>query len=153
MHDQRAARGRTYVKRGAGVVLAAGFAVAASGCFLPGTGTLNVTVIEHTSEPVPFDFDKDTYVVPHGEVDAAYFAPVGSPIPHTLKLREVDGTEAIPDTIDLAVSPGPTGTDADAGTFDVPAGTYELYCDVAPLNAPPGLTHADLGMTATLIAL
>ncbi len=102
--------------------------------------------------PVPFDFDRDTYVVRHDEVDAAYFAPVGSPIPHTPKLREVGGTEPIAGTIDLAVSPGPSGTDADAGTFEVPAGTYELYCDVgSPGN--PEITHAELGMTATLVVL
>jgi hypothetical protein len=144
-------------KRGAGILIGGGFALAASGCFVPGgggfpgNGTLRVEVLEPLgSRPAqPFDFDADTYYVPHGEVDVSYIAPTGSVIPHTLKLRAVGGSAAIPGTIDLLIPGGPT--DAASGTFEVPAGKYELYCDIT--NPQTGVSHAQLGMTAVLNVL
>ena len=145
MGDVRGSRGMAFARRAAVLGVLGGVVFATSGCFLPNTGTLRVDVIEQLDNTAqPFDFDKDTYYVPRGEVDAFYTAPVGSGIPHTLKLRQ-DGGPAIEGTIDLGMGPGPDGGDADEGTFEVPKGTYELFCDVGP--------HAALGMTATLIVI
>ena len=78
-------------------------------------------------------FDKTEYSAPGGEVTIAYDSK-GQQV-HTLVVYDETNT-VVGDT--LRVSPGQTKI----GTFDLPAGTYSLICDV------PG--HKEAGMTATL---
>ncbi len=137
MDDRRSSRGKRMAKRAAGVALVAGLGVGVSACFLPNTGVLRVEVLEPlgTRPEKPFDFDKDSYRVPRGEIDVTYLGPDGSVIPHTLKVR---GSNAM----DLFI-----GSDnrVDRSTVVHEPGTYELYCDVGP--------HAALGMTAELVVV
>jgi plastocyanin len=140
MAVRRGPRGKSFWRRGVALGVLGVAVVTTSGC-LPNTGTLKVTIIEQLAEPQPFDFDQDTYRVPRGEVDALYLAPA-SGIPHTLRLRQ-DGGDPIEGTLNLSIGAGVPGPDSAAGTFTIPKGTYEMYCDVG--------AHAALGMTATLV--
>ena len=131
------ARRSKVLKRGAGAALAVGFAVAGAGCFLPGTGQLTVFVAEdfETGGPPAFTFDRDTYTVPHGDIDVRYFGPGGSTVPHDLK---IEGQES-------AFLNLPANADAVQGAIDLDAGTYPLFCSMG--------THRALGMEAQLVVL
>ena len=137
MDEPRSSRRRTWVKRAAGVAMVAGIGVGVSACFLPNTGILRVEVLEPlgTRPDKPFDFDRDSYRVPRGEIDVTYFGPEGSAIPHTLKVRDSDA-------MDLFIGPA---NRSDKSTVVLEPGTYELYCDIGP--------HASLGMTAELVVV
>ena len=78
-------------------------------------------------------FDKTEYSAPAGEVVIAYESK--GQITHSLVVSDQANT-VIGDT--LRVNPGGT----EVGTYDLPAGTYSLVCDI------PG--HREAGMVATL---
>lgn len=130
----------------AGTVVVAGFAVGASGCY-PWPVTLKVVAQEEFVQggPPSFHFDRDTYVVPSGELDVVYAypatdaAPPAGQIPHTLV---IEGT----DELDLFVD---ATTRADRQAISLEPGRYTLYCDV--VNPANGVAHRDLGMEATLL--
>jgi hypothetical protein len=124
-------------KRGAGVAVAGGFALAASGCFLPDTGQLRVVVGEQfsTDGPPSFTFDQETYYAPRGEIDVDYIGPAGSPVPHDLKIEGQDSAFVFL----------PTDLDEVEGDVDLEAGTYVLFCSLTG--------HRGLGMEASLVVL
>jgi uncharacterized cupredoxin-like copper-binding protein len=78
-------------------------------------------------------FDKKDYTATAGEVPIAYVSK--GQVVHDLIIFDADNKVIEPE---LRVSPGQT----DVGTFDLPAGTYSMVCDI------PG--HREAGMTATL---
>jgi hypothetical protein len=122
-------------KRGVGVAVAGGFALAASGCFVPNTGHLTVVISEEffPTGPPAFTFDEDTYHVPQGDIDVDYIGPAGSDIPHDLRLQGEDESFVVL----------PSDVDSAEGEVELEPGTYEIYCSLTG--------HAGLGMTATLV--
>ena len=78
-------------------------------------------------------FDQKEYAAPAGEVPIAYESK-GQQV-HTLVIYDADN-QVVGDT--LKVNPG----DTKVATFDLPAGTYTVICDI------PG--HKAAGMVATL---
>ena len=78
-------------------------------------------------------FDKKDYTAPAGEVTVALESK-GTQV-HSLVIYDKDNTVV---GEELKVNPGQTKV----GTYDLPAGTYSLICDI------PG--HKEAGMTATL---
>jgi uncharacterized cupredoxin-like copper-binding protein len=84
-------------------------------------------------EALDIKFDKKDYAAPAGEVTVAYESK-GQQV-HTLVVYDKDD-KVVGDT--LKVNPGQT----ELGTYDLPAGTYTLICDI------PG--HKEAGMVATL---
>jgi hypothetical protein len=111
----------------AGTVVVGGFVLGASGCFA-GPVTLKVVAQEEfvPGGPPSFHFDRDTYVVPAGELDVVYAypetgaAPPAGQIPHTLVI-------AGSDELDLFVD---GTTRADQQVISLEPGTYTLYCDI-----------------------
>lgn len=106
-----------------GLVLAAcgGGGDEASGCSPPDS-ELQVGALDELK------FDSGSYEAEAGCIDVTY-ANEGN-IAHTLLVRGKSGFK-------LAVG------DTDNGTVELPAGSYELYCDVAG--------HEDAGMVADLV--
>jgi plastocyanin len=81
------------------------------------------------------DLDRDEYRLAPGEQRVAYLQ--AGEIRHTLLVETADG--AAVDGFELEVD----GSSSDAGTVDLEAGRYKLYCDV------PG--HREAGMEADLV--
>jgi uncharacterized cupredoxin-like copper-binding protein len=94
------------------------------GTSAPGTLTIDAEDIK---------FDKKQYEATAGEVAVDYVSK--GQLTHDLLIYD-KGNTVVGDT--LRVNPGKTVT----GTYDLPAGTYTLICDI------PG--HKDAGMVATL---
>jgi iron uptake system component EfeO len=84
-------------------------------------------------EALDIKFDKKDYTAKAGEVPIAYVSK--GQVVHTLDVINADNT-TVGQT--MKVAPGQTKVE----TFDLPAGTYRLICDI------PG--HQEAGMTATL---
>jgi uncharacterized cupredoxin-like copper-binding protein len=84
-------------------------------------------------EALDIKFDKKEYAAPAGDATIAYENK--GQIVHTLLVLDQDNTQV---GSTLRVEPGQTKVE----TFDLPAGTYQLICDI------PG--HAAAGMKATL---
>jgi len=103
---------------------ASGTTAGASATSAPGTLTIEAEDIK---------FDKKQYDATAGEVTVDYVSK--GQLTHDLVIYDKSNT-VVGDT--LRVNPGKTTT----GTYDLPAGTYTLICDI------PG--HKDAGMVATL---
>jgi uncharacterized cupredoxin-like copper-binding protein len=99
-------------------------AASSGGTSAPGTLTIDAEDIK---------FDKKQYDATAGEVTVDYVSK--GQLTHDLVIYDKSNT-VVGDT--LRVNPGKTTT----GTYDLPAGTYTLICDI------PG--HKDAGMVATL---
>ena len=84
-------------------------------------------------EALDIKFDQEEYTAPAGATEIAYVSE-GQQV-HTLVVFD-ESNQKIGET--MTVNPGQTKVD----TFDLPAGTYSLICDI------PG--HQDAGMVATL---
>jgi plastocyanin len=87
-----------------------------------------------TVEAHDIGFDRDAYRIAAGPVDIDYVQE--GALPHSLVIEASDGGNV--DAFRLEVGE----VDADKGTIDLPAGDYEIFCDV------PG--HRDAGMEAEL---
>jgi uncharacterized cupredoxin-like copper-binding protein len=87
-----------------------------------------------TVEAHDIGFDRDAYRIAAGPVDIDYVQE--GALPHSLVIEASDGGNV--DAFRLAVG----DIDADEGTIDLPAGDYEIFCDV------PG--HREAGMEAEL---
>jgi uncharacterized cupredoxin-like copper-binding protein len=94
----------------------------------PGGGT-SLMVEAHDIE-----FDRDAYRVAAGPVAIDYVQE--GALPHSLVIEASDG--GVVNDFKLEVG----DVDADSGTVELPAGDYEIFCDV------PG--HRDAGMEAEL---
>jgi plastocyanin len=81
------------------------------------------------------DFDRDEYTLAPGEQQVSYVQE--GEIRHTLLVETADGAPV--DGFELEVD----GSSSDAGTVDLDAGRYTLYCDVAG--------HREAGMEADLV--
>jgi uncharacterized cupredoxin-like copper-binding protein len=121
--------GGLLISLGVAGLLAAGACGSSSGSDTSPSVPADALVIE----ALDIKFDKKAYDALAGEVTIAYESK-GQQV-HTLVVLDKDN-KAIGKT--LRVTPGQTRV----GTYDLPAGTYELICDI------PG--HAAAGMTATL---
>jgi plastocyanin len=84
-------------------------------------------------EALDIKFDQEEYTAPAGTTEIAYVSE-GQQV-HTLVVFDEDN-QKIGET--MTVNPGDTKVES----FDLPAGTYSLICDI------PG--HKDAGMVATL---
>jgi plastocyanin len=80
------------------------------------------------------EFDRDAYRVAAGPVAIDYVQE--GALPHSLVIEASDG--GVVNDFKLEVG----DVDADSGTVELPAGDYEIFCDV------PG--HRDAGMEAEL---
>jgi uncharacterized cupredoxin-like copper-binding protein len=115
------------------VAVAGALTVAACGGSSGGSGGDTIPAGATVVEALDIRFDQKEYTAPGGEVTIAYESK-GQQV-HTLVIYDADD-HAVGDT--LKVNPG----DTDVGTFDLPAGTYTLICDI------PG--HKEAGMVATM---
>ena len=84
-------------------------------------------------EALDIKFDQEEYTAPAGATEIAYVSE-GQQV-HTLVVFD-ESNQKIGET--MTVNPGDTKVES----FDLPAGTYSLICDI------PG--HKDAGMVATL---
>jgi uncharacterized cupredoxin-like copper-binding protein len=121
------------ISAGVAGLLAVGACSSASGNSGGGGSSDSVPAGALVVEALDIKFDKKDYDASAGEVPIAYESK--GQIVHTLLVLDQDNTQ-IGST--LRVEPGQTKVE----TFDLPAGTYELICDI------PG--HAAAGMKATL---
>jgi uncharacterized cupredoxin-like copper-binding protein len=114
-------------------LLAIGACSSASGKSSGGGSSDSVPAGALVVEALDIKFDQKEYDASAGDVTIAYQSK--GQIVHTLLVLDQDNTQV---GSTLRVEPGQTKVE----TFDLPAGTYELICDI------PG--HAAAGMTATL---
>jgi uncharacterized cupredoxin-like copper-binding protein len=121
--------GGLLISLGVAGLLAVGACSSAAGKAANESVPANALVVE----ALDIKFDKKAYEAPAGKVTIAYESKAQQI--HTLVVLDKDHT-AIGKT--LRVTPGQTQVE----TYDLPAGTYELICDI------PG--HAAAGMMATL---
>ncbi len=110
----------TALALGVSVAACGGSDDGASGC-TPADANVTVGALESLT------FDKESYEADAGCVEFTYENDGGTS--HTLLIKDEPGFK-------LSVG------DTDTGTVELPAGTYELYCDVAG--------HEQAGMVADL---